>query len=444
MRDFIIVLIVFGSIPFILMRSHIGILMWYWVSLMNPHRLTWGYAYQMHVAVIVGGATLIAWVASRERKLPPMTAPNVWLLLFTFWVSISTYFALSPTATIYWDEVIKILFMTFVATCIVNSRPRIRQLVWVVALSIAFYGIKGGVWAIMTGGHYRVWGPPGSFIEDNNQLGVAMIMVMPLLYYLSLDVTRKWLRLGLYSGMGFTLIATLCTYSRGALVGLSVTLLVFGIKAKRRLLTGTVAAAVFAGALAFLPATWYQRMDTIDRYQQDASAEQRLTVWQFAIRLADDHPLVGGGFNVIDNKDVYYHYVSATQTVHNFHSIYFQVLGENGYVGLGLFLGLILTTLATAQGIIRKTRNLPAMVWAGQLASAIQVSIVGYCSAGSFVNLGFYDLFYVLVAIVTATKIVVERSLAAETARAGEAIQEAPALAPVTIFRPAGAGSNFG
>ena len=444
MRDFIIVLIVFGSIPFTLLRPHIGILMWYWVSLMNPHRLTWGYAYQMHVAVIVGGATLVAWAVSRERKLPPMPAPNVWLLLFTFWVSLSTYFALSSTATEYWDEVIKILGMTFVATCIVNSRPRIRQLVWVVALSIAFYGIKGGVWAIMTGGHYRVWGPPGSFIEDNNQLGVALIMVMPLLYYLSLEVTRKWLRLGLYSGMGFTLIATLCTYSRGALVGLSVTLLVFGIKAKRRLLTGLVAAAVFAAALAFLPTSWYQRMDTIDRYKQDASAEQRLTVWQFAIRLADDHPLVGGGFNVIDNKDVYYHYVAATETVHNFHSIYFQVLGENGYVGLGLFLGLILTTLATAQGIIRKTRNRPAMAWAGQLASAIQVSIVGYCSAGSFVNLGFYDLFYVLVAIVTATKIVVERSLAAETARIGEATQEAPALAPVAIFRPASAGPNFG
>ena len=71
MRDFLIVLIVFGSVPLILVRPQIGVLMWYWISLMNPHRLSWGYAYDLRVALVVGAVTIIAWLFSRERKLPP-------------------------------------------------------------------------------------------------------------------------------------------------------------------------------------------------------------------------------------------------------------------------------------------------------------------------------------------------------------------------------------
>ena len=115
MRDFALVLIVFGSIPFTLVRPQIGILMWYWISLMNPHRLTFGFAYDLRVALVVAAATLVAWLCSRERKLPPKVV-TVWLLAaFTAWLSVTTMFALVPgEAFVKWQEVIKILGMTFV------------------------------------------------------------------------------------------------------------------------------------------------------------------------------------------------------------------------------------------------------------------------------------------------------------------------------------------
>jgi putative inorganic carbon (hco3(-)) transporter len=411
MRDFALVLIVFGSLPLILLQPQVGILMWFWLSLMNPHRLTWGYAYDLRVALVVAVATILAWLFSRERKLPPLTMTTSFLAAFTVWVTISTFFALVPeSAWVKWQEVIKILGMTFVAICIVNSRKRIEQLVWVVAFSIGFYGIKGGVFGLLTGGRYRVWGPADSFIEDNNALALALVMILPLLHFLALNAKDRLLRYGLWAAMGLTTLATLCTYSRGGFLALGITATAFWLKTRHRLLTGVAGIALLGSSLAFLPESWYQRMDTILHYQQDTSANERLTVWRYAIRLAADHPLVGGGFNVVDDPQLYFRYSPEADAVHNFHSIYFQVLGENGYVGLAQFLGLILASLLTAQRIIRTARGRPEIAWAGPLASAIQVSIVGYCSAGAFLNLGFYDLFYALVAIITCTQVVVART----------------------------------
>lgn len=417
MRDFALVLIIFGSLPLILLRPQIGIFMWFWISLMNPHRLAFGYAYDLRVALVVAVATILAWLFSRERKLPPATVTNYVLVAFTIWLTISSFFALVPDrAWVKWEDVIKILGMTVMTTCIVTSEGRIRQLVWVVALSIGFYGLKGGIFALLTGGQYRLWGPPDSFIGDNNALALALIMIVPLLHFLAIDASRRWLRWALWGLAGLTVLATLSTYSRGGFLALSVTAVAFWFKSKRRLLTGVAVLSVMGALLAFLPDSWYQRMDTIANYQQDTSANERLTVWRYALRLAADHPLVGGGFNVTDDTILYFRYSPEADAVHNFHSIYFQVLGENGYVGLALFLALIIATLLTAQWIIQRARVRADLLWAAQLASAVQVSIVGYCAAGAFVNLGFYDLFYALVAIVTSTQVVVARAVAEQPA----------------------------
>lgn len=389
--------------------------MWFWLSLMNPHRLTWGYAYQLHVALIVGGATLVAWLFSRESKRPPSTPLTYTLAAFTFWVSFSTIFALVPADAFQkWQEIIKILGMTFVTMCIVNSRERIYQLVWVIAISLGFYGFRGGIFGLLTGGNYRVWGPPDSFIADNNQLALALIMTLPLLNYLRLMAMRRWVQLGLLSAIGFTIISILCSYSRGAFLSLIITLVALWLKTRHRLVTALATLGVLACALFWLPASWYDRMNTITNYEHDSSAQGRLTAWSFAIKLAVNHPLVGGGLEVNSDKSVYQRYEGNLERFQNFHSIYFQVLAENGFIGLGLFLLLISSSLATARWIIRRTRDRPDLAWANLLAGSIQVSIVGYCVAGAFLNLGFYDLYYALIAVLASTRAVVAKEVASQ------------------------------
>src|SRR4051794_5005363 len=105
MRDLLIALIVFGSIPFTLVRPHIGIYVWTWLSLMNPHRMAFGFAYSLRVALVVGAATLVAWFVSREPKRPPASTPVVVLAVFTLWVTFVNLFAINPEdAYVKWSE----------------------------------------------------------------------------------------------------------------------------------------------------------------------------------------------------------------------------------------------------------------------------------------------------------------------------------------------------
>ena len=132
---------------------------------MNPHRLAWGFSTTMPFAMIVALTTLVALLISREPKRIPWTRETVVLALFILWMIFTTFFAMYPVLA--WpqlEKVLKIQLMIFVAMILINTRERLHALVWTIALSLGFYGVKGGIFTIMTGGAYRVQGPPGTFI----------------------------------------------------------------------------------------------------------------------------------------------------------------------------------------------------------------------------------------------------------------------------------------
>jgi probable O-glycosylation ligase (exosortase A-associated) len=412
MRDLLVALLVFGSVPFTLVRPYIGILVWTWLSLMSPHRMTYGFAYDLRVAMIVGVTTIAAWLFSREPKRPPLSAPVVLLFLFMVWISVCTVFAINQDAAFMkWNQVIKILAMTFVAMCMLQDRERINQMVWVMAVSLGFYGFRGGIFTVLTGGNYRVWGPPETFIEDNNQLALALVMILPLIWYLYTNAKQRWVQLGLLGAAGCTAVAIAGTYSRGGALGLAIILGYLWLKSRYKVVTFIAAVVVVVGALAFLPEQWYGRMNTIQNYDQDMSVRGRFDAWTFAWRLALERPITGGGFSVFYDGPLFMRLVPEAITFRNAHSIYFEVLGESGFVGLGLFILLGLSSLLTAASIIRLTRKKPEFDWARNLAAMCQVSLVGYASAGAFLNLGFFDLYYYIIALVVVVKAVVLRDL---------------------------------
>lgn len=448
LRAFAIVLVVVGSVPIILVRPQFGVLMWFWVSLMNLQQYTWGFSQEIRPALVVGLATIVAWLASQERKIPPRSATTLFLAALTFWMTVAAIFAIHPVvSTPYWEEYSKILLMTFVTMCIVTSRDRINQLVWIVVISIGYYGVKGGIFTIVTGGHNRVWGPPDSFIEDNNALACALIMILPLMNYLRTNTQNRWVRYGLTGGMGLIVISILGSYSRGALLGLIAMLGFLGLKARHRIATAFITLGFFGAALLFLPQGWYERMYSIDQYQTDDSAQGRLDAWRFNWRLALDRPLTGGGFEIGTDAPLFKYYVPTAPINRAAHSIYFQVLGETGFVGLGLYLMLLLASYRAASGILRRTRDRPDLGWARSLASMVQVSIVGYCVGGAFLSLGFYDLYYAVVAIITVTEYVVRRSegpAEALTLRGSTADTDIPTTSPASVPRLTGASFTRG
>ena len=410
MRDILVTLIIFGSLPFILKAPAIGGLMWVWVSVMNPHTQGWGFATHMPFAFIIAIATLFSLVMTREPKRLPLTPVSVLLLLFVAWMNVTAPFALLPEPSwVQWNKVMKIMLMSFVVMMVIRTRRDIVRLIWVLVASIGYYGVKGGIFTIRSGGMERVWGPEETFIGDNNSLALALIITIPLMYYLQQNTHKRWLRHALSAAMLLSALAALGSYSRGALLAIAAMGLFMWLKSERKLVLGALLGAVTPLLLAFMPERWSERMDTINTYQDDVSALGRLNAWRMAWNLARDR-FLGGGFDVSD-ANIFARYAPNPMDVHAAHSIYFQALGEHGFVGLILYLALGIATWHTAAVIIRLTRGNAELRWALGLATMSQASLIGFSVGGAFLSLLYFDMPYYLMAALIATRCVVEQQL---------------------------------
>ena len=403
MRDLLITMLVVGFLPFCFTRPWIGILVWSWLGYMNPHRFTWGFAYAFPFAQLVAIATLAGLVFTKDRRLPPASATIVIWLLLALWFCVTTLFAFYPElAVAELDRTMKIQLFSFLTIVLITDKQRLHWLVWVIVVSLAFFGVKGGFFAAITGGNYLVWGPDGSFFEDNNAVGLVLIMMLPLAHYLAQTVERRSFRWGIYGGMALSGVAILSTHSRGALLAASTMMIMLWYKSEKKLATGVAMLIMAPVAISFMPKEWFDRMETITDYQEDASAMGRINAWWFAFNLALDRPVVGGGFQTF-SKELFAVYAPDPEADHDAHSIYFEMLGEQGFVGLGLFLLLALLVYRMGSRIQKTSKDRPDLLWAGRLARALQVSMVGYAVGGAFLGLAYFDLYYHLLAMMVVT-----------------------------------------
>jgi probable O-glycosylation ligase (exosortase A-associated) len=410
MRDIVVFGIIFGLVPLMIKRPAIAALVFMWISLMNPHRLTYGPAYDFPFAMMVAIIALITIPFSREPRSYPATPVTVLLILFMVWVTITTLFAISPPWLVNdeWGRVIKTLLMVAVTILVVQSEADFKKMVWVLALSLGVFGAKGGLFTLLTGGTSRVLGPAGSYIAENNALALALVMAVPIIWYMRLQSEKRWMRYGLTAMAALSVVAAAGSYSRGALLAGAAMLVFLWLKSRNKVSTGIVLLMLIPLVWLAMPEQWHDRMSTINEYQSDGSAMGRINAWYFAMEVAKTHPL-GGGFMVF-NPAMFRIYAPNPTDFHVAHSIFFQVLGEHGYVGLVLFVSVIGTAWLTASKIIRSVRQHPDLKWASDFAAMTQVSLIGYTVGGAFLSLAYYDYFwYVVAALVIAQRIVARK-----------------------------------
>jgi probable O-glycosylation ligase (exosortase A-associated) len=400
-RDIALALIFAILIPAIFLRPWLGPLVWAWVSMMNPHRLTFGFAYSTPFAQIVAGATLISFVYYKDKKPFPVSTPTVFLVLFVLWTTITTIFAINNTGGSFetWQKVFKIHLMLWITLVMISGRQQITWLVWVITFSVGIYGIKGGIWTVATGGGSRVWGPPGSFIEGNNELALALTIVLPLMIFLRGEVKNSWGRHLMTAAMVCIGFSILGSYSRGAFLAIIVMALFLGLKSSRPLLMPMVTIAILGVLAAFMPDSWTNRMGTIQSHE-DNSAQSRLQTWRMIWNLALHRPINGGGFDIATPEVWATYAVEPWTRAYSAHSIYFQALGEHGFVGLFLFLAIGISTWRLCSKIIREAKGRADLEWAVRLLRSIQISLICFATGGAFLNLVNYDLPYYLAGIV--------------------------------------------
>lgn len=441
LRDVIVLAIIAGLVPVSALRPWLGILAWYWIAFMVPHGLTWGFARTLPVAMLIGGATLLGWVFTKDRKPLPRTWTVFALLLLAAHFTLTTMLAYDPQlAWGKWAWVSKALLMTFVTMTLFQDRDRLRGLYMVTALGLGFYGLKGGVWILRTGGGERVYGPDMSFFADNNTLGLALCMILPMLLYLSREEPRPWLKKTLRLVFCFTIIAILFTYSRGAFLGLVIILVVLIWRSPWRVRFGM---AILIGALVaapLLPARLWDRIQSIGEQEseetRDRSTQGRLDAWRVAWDIALERPFTGAGFRVMWNEDTWNIYYGSKLGIHvqrstDAHSLYFELLAEQGFVGFGLYLFILVSTLLTLRRTRKRWRGHAEHGYLANYAEMTQLCLYPFLVGGAFITVAYFDLYFYFVAssvMLRSLSDQAEQSLA--PAPAAPAARTVPARAP--------------
>jgi probable O-glycosylation ligase (exosortase A-associated) len=411
--------------------------MWSWLAYGNPHRLTWDFAFEFPFAQVVAIATLVGFLFTRDKRPFVWTREYLVVVLLWAWFGVSSVLAMYPEAA--WDKFLefsKILVMAMLVVPLFQDRKRLRIFVFVVGASLGFYGIKGGLFVLATGGSWMVLGPRESFFESNTELALVLNMALPILFYLAKEETRRWLRLTLRAAFVLTILAVPFTYSRGGVLGLVVVLAVLFVKARRRFLFIPVLALALVGFMLFAPERWVERMQTMEDYQADESANLRFMSWRVAMLIAADRPLYGGGFRVFVNRATYDIYMPEYPRGfgHDAHSIYFNLLGEHGWVGLGLFVLLVTLAMFKLYAIRRLARGRPELAWAAGYAHMIQASLATYLITGAFLSAAYFDLAYQLLILVPVIHTLAVRQVDEEAPATAPAA--APGVTPVPVRAP--------
>lgn len=413
MRDLLLALIIGGLIPVALFRPVVGVYLWAWISVMNPHTLAFGFARSVPWAMIIAVVTLVSVLLhKRSRHALPMSIGMGLLILLMLIVTMTSIFSMNNPSDVWerWMFFGKTVLMLLVSLLVLRGRKQIEILLWVLVLSVGFYGVKGGVWTVLTGGGGRVLGAPGGMLAGNNELAVGLIMVLPWAYYLYQVAKYRWLRWALGFSMVSIAFGILGSQSRGALIALLAIALMLGLKGKHPIRTSLGLLLLLASAIAIMPDSWTDRMETISTFGEDRSAMSRVWTWQTLWNLALDRPLVGGGFRS-DSAEVFAIYSpemgrgTFSQDSFVAHSIYFQALGEHGFPGLIVYLSFGVWIWIAAGRLGKRTEGTPEFgTWVPLLMRMCQISLLGFAVGGAFLSLMLLDLPYYIFGVVALVR----------------------------------------
>jgi probable O-glycosylation ligase (exosortase A-associated) len=409
LRGMLLALWIFPSLPAALLRPFYGIVMWTIISLTSIQWYTYS-ALQVPWALVVAlptilGAILFArgWKNLFTIEVYLLTILWVWFTATTINCSTTPFLAEHASwAWFRWGFVSKVLLMTMITIVAVDSFARVQTLVKVIAGCFGVFVVKCLPFLLFRAGEDRVYGPENSMLADNNDFGLALNMTLPLFFFLALNETRPWLRKTFWALTVATLPAIFFTYSRGALVGLVaiVGLMTLQFKQRRFLIPLFLIAGLFTLLLA--PDKWKQRMDPTRQDAMDGSAYSRINAWTFSWRLAQDFPIMGGGFETF-TKELFVVYAPTPRDVHGPHSIYFGVLGEHGFVGLGLYLTMLTSCYLSARKILKWAR-IRGDDLVANYANMFIVSLAGFMVSGFFLGRQYFDYLYTILALIIALK----------------------------------------
>lgn len=414
----------------------VGALAFGWISFMNPHQQVYGFAATVPWAFMAIPILLVGCVLAREPDRLPINGVTICIVIFMVHISFTTMVAQGPPTVVfdYWVRIMKTYFSVLVIAALLTDRWRVHAMVWLMVICVGYYGVRGGIFTLITGGGFIVLGPQGTIINDRNHLAVALLVVMPLMNYLRLHSPHAIIRIGLAGAMALTLVSVIGSNSRGALVALLAAGAVMWYRSRAKVASAIIMVLAGLAIVSFMPDSWKQRMTTIETYQEDASAMGRVAMWHAAWQIGLQNPLTGAGFRGPYQQEIVNRYTPGVKA-RAVHSIWFEPIGEHGLLGFGIWLSGLLFGIYYALRIPVLTKNRPELRWAYDLARMMQVSIVAYMAGGSLLSLPYWDMFWTLLATLAAVHYLVTQAVREPARQSAELPELRSGLAPMPAAR---------
>lgn len=390
-----------------------------WVDIVKPQQLAYGIITGMPLSFMAAIATLGMYILKDRKHVPRFTPILALIALLLVWATLTTYMSHFPTqAWAKWDWASKVLLFALIIPYVFRSRIQIEAFILVFVFAAATIFFSAGVKSMMGGGGYGVLSIMGSGntgLAESSTLALVCVMLIPVILFLmrhTVLLPRNLVVQLFFIGLIVTALAAVVgTSARTGVIAVIVLCAISIFKSRRRLLwIGCVAiAAIVLMNIDLANTPWGARMSTIETYDADSSALGRIKVWEWTVEFIGSHPL-GGGFDsylhnridgVLNDGTIRYipeGYIGGKA----FHSIYFEMLGEQGIPGFIIYYLLIILALLKLHSLKRKWRNHAGMAWLSDLADAMISAIIVFLAGGAFIGVAYQPVIFYLLSLTVA------------------------------------------
>jgi probable O-glycosylation ligase (exosortase A-associated) len=420
-RDLFFVAFLLSLFGLGLKRPFLFVLTYAYVDIVSPQRLSYYLLSGGNIVMYVAIAAIGSWLLFDDKKGLRLSARQGLMMILLLYAAFTTFNADFPAEALgKWDWVWKSMVFAIFLPFTLRTRLRIEAYILFMILAASAIVIVGGIKTMLSGGGYgalNLMVTTNSGLYESSTISTVAIALVPLIVWAAKHGTvfpSDW-RVKLFAaGLIFAcLLIPVGTEARTGLVCVGVLALLMLRDSRRRFLYMTGIAIACAAAVPLMPQSFTHRMGTISNYQSDSSASTRLAVWAWTWEYAQYNPW-GGGFEayrqnrievgVVETQD--HGSVRSVQeewhedAARAYHSSYFEMLGEQGFPGLFLFLLIHGLGLIRMELVRRRWRGAEGdKAWISPLATALQSFQIVYLVGSLFVGIAFQPFVWMMIAV---------------------------------------------
>lgn len=420
MRDLVFVAFLAAFFAAGFKRPFVFVLAYVYIDIVAPQRLTYYLLNSVPISLIAVVLAVGGWMIADDKSDTRIAPRQVLIVLLLGYCAATTLTADFPVEALdKWGWVWKCLAFAAFLPLTLRTKLRLESLLLVMIASAASIIIVGGIKTIASGGGgygtLNLMVSNNSGLYEGSTISTVAVAIVPLILWFTRHGTifpPDWrVKTFCYALVFACLLIPVGTSTRTGLLCIGLVALLMIRDAKRKLLYLGLIGALGLAAVPFLPSTFTERMGTIKTYKGDESASTRLAVWGWTWGYAKEHPL-GGGFEMYRQNKIRYDTekiegdagnttVDRKLTVDQaraFHSAYFEMLGEQGFPGLGLWLLISLVGIVRMEVLRQRYRKAgPEDAWIAPLASALQTAHIVYLLGAAFIAIAFQPFVYMLI-----------------------------------------------